>query len=236
MIRSRRSGTARQRRTRNPETSKCFARIWIPALGRFAEDPRRNPYAGTTGPNTAGNGSLMRLAPVPLSHFRDPARALELAADSSRTTHAAPAAVDACRYFAGLLVGCLTGASREELLSPRYAPPGIDRSAQPLAPEIDEIAAGSFLRKGEAEIHASGYVVHTLEAADPQPLWRDIQRLEQSIRQKILLQPNQAVNPESRETPSVDSKRADHDVRSKFYNDFIDEVQFGLVKMIFRGE
>lgn len=27
-----------------------------------------------------------------------------------------------CRYFAGLLLGCLKGASKEELLSPRYSP------------------------------------------------------------------------------------------------------------------
>src|SRR5262245_22893371 len=34
------------------------------ALRRYMND--RNPYAGPTGPTTAGNGSIMRLAPVPL--------------------------------------------------------------------------------------------------------------------------------------------------------------------------
>src|SRR5690606_37162554 len=87
------------------------------------------------------------------------------AADSSRTTHATSAAVDASCYFAGLLVGCLLGASRDELLTPRYAPPGVDWAEQPLVAEVDAVAAGSFLEKTEAEIHASGYVIHTLEAA-----------------------------------------------------------------------
>ncbi len=135
------------------------------ALERFARDPERNPYAGSTDPNTAGNGSLMRLAPTVLFHARDARTAIAAAADSSRTTHGAPAAVDACRYFAGLLVGCFEGASREELLSPRYAPPGVEWSERPLVPEIDEVAAGSYLRKTEPGLQASGYVVQTLEAA-----------------------------------------------------------------------
>ncbi len=63
-------------------TGRCFdiGNAIAEALGRFAEDARRNRYAGSIGSNTAGNGPLMRLAPVPLAHFRDPARALELAA------------------------------------------------------------------------------------------------------------------------------------------------------------
>ena len=31
-----------------------------------------------------------------------------------------------CRYFGGLIVGCLLGATKEELLSPRYSPCGGD--------------------------------------------------------------------------------------------------------------
>ena len=36
------------------------------------------------------------LAPVPLAYRENPARAIHYAAESSRTTHGAPAAVDAC--------------------------------------------------------------------------------------------------------------------------------------------
>jgi ADP-ribosylglycohydrolase len=35
----------------------------------------------------------------------------------------------------------------------------------PLAPEIDEVAAGAFRRRDLSEIHGSGYVVRSLEAA-----------------------------------------------------------------------
>jgi len=75
------------------------------------------PFAGSTDPFTAGNGSLMRLAPVPLAFRANFRLAIHNAGESSRTTHGAPAAVDACRYFAGLLLGALGGRSKEEILS-----------------------------------------------------------------------------------------------------------------------
>lgn len=53
------------------------------------------PYAGSADPWSAGNGSIMRLAPVPLFYAEDPALALEMCARSSATTHAAKNAVDA---------------------------------------------------------------------------------------------------------------------------------------------
>jgi hypothetical protein len=46
------------------------------------------------------------------------------AGESSRTTHAAPTAVDACRYFAGLLLGALEGRSKEEMLRSFFPGPG----------------------------------------------------------------------------------------------------------------
>lgn len=145
-------------------TGRCFdvGHTVRAALARF--ESSRNPYSGKTDADSAGNGSLMRLAPVPLRYHPDPEQAITLAADSSRTTHAAPEAVDACRYFAGLIVGALQGAPRESLLAPLYAPvPGLwDRS--PLSPRVAEVAAGSFRGKTADEIEASGYVVHTLEA------------------------------------------------------------------------
>jgi ADP-ribosylglycohydrolase len=122
------------------------------------------PY-GCTDPDTAGNGSLMRLAPVPLYFCRRPREAIEAAAQSSRTTHGARTAVDACRYYAGLIVGALEGRSKEELLAPRFSPAPDIWEEDPLAPEIDEIAAGSFRSKSPPEIEGTGYVVRSLEAA-----------------------------------------------------------------------
>ena len=103
--------------------------------------------------------------PYRCSFARQPADALAKAADSSRTTHGAQTAVDACRYLAGLIVGALQGMSKDQLSAPGFSPvPGLWEH-QPLSPEVNEIAQGSFRRRNPPEIRGSGYVVHTLEAA-----------------------------------------------------------------------
>lgn len=124
-----------------------------------------DPFAGSTNPNAAGNGSLMRLAPVPMRYAASPQEAIDRSAESSMTTHGAPECVDACRYYAGLLVGALNGVDKEMLLSPRYCPVDGLWQSSPLARKIDEIAAGSLKRKEPPAIRGTGYVVDTLEAA-----------------------------------------------------------------------
>jgi ADP-ribosyl-[dinitrogen reductase] hydrolase len=126
-----------------------------------------NPFSGSELPDTAGNGSLMRLAPIPLFFASNPKQAIHYASESSRTTHATKAAVDACRYFAGLLVGALHGKPKSELLSP-YFYPGDEPdfwNENGLDSKIAAIGAGSFKRKEPPEIRGTGYVVASLEAA-----------------------------------------------------------------------
>jgi ADP-ribosylglycohydrolase len=146
-------------------TGRCFdiGNTVRAALHRYQETG--DPYAGSTHPLSAGNGSIMRLAPVPMCFVQEPQKAIDLAAASSRTTHAAVAAVDACRYLAALLVGVLRGASKMDLLGDHFTPvPGLWKK-QPLVAEIAEIATGSFRVKQPPEIKGSGYVVRSLEAA-----------------------------------------------------------------------
>ena len=139
-------------------TGRCFD-IGITVSGALSKYLQTgNPFAGSTDPHSAGNGSLMRLAPIPLAYRSNVNLAIHYAAESSRTTHAAPAALDACRYCAALIVGALEGRSKGELLSPNFY-------ANPLVPEIAEIAAGSFKEKNPPAIAGTGYVVKSLEAA-----------------------------------------------------------------------
>ena len=112
-----------------------------------------------------GNGSLVRVAPVPIFFAGDPGRTVEEAAAMSRTTHAAPESVDACRYFAGLLSGAILGVPVSTLASPMYEPvEGFWESAA-LCPPIATVAAGSFLAREPPAIRAGGGAVHCLEAA-----------------------------------------------------------------------
>ncbi len=133
------------------------------ALRRF--DRTGEPFSGSTDPYSAGNGSLMRLAPVVLFYANMPQIAIERAADSSRTTHGAAAAVDACRYMTGLILGALHGEDKQTLLENDYWPIENDSGKRHLVPEIAEIAEGSFRRRQPPQIKGTGYVVRSLEAA-----------------------------------------------------------------------
>ena len=137
------------------------------SLSRF--ENTHEPYPGSTAQNTAGSGSLMRLAPVPMFYARHPQMAIEKSADSSRTTHANPKAVDACCYFCALLLGALNGQPKEALLSPiiewQFLEPETIGLLLDLAPDIVEVANGSFKQKQPPDIQGSGYVVRGLEAS-----------------------------------------------------------------------
>ncbi|MSU92336.1 ADP-ribosylglycohydrolase family protein [Rhodobacteraceae bacterium 2CG4] len=119
----------------NSHTGTCFdigiTTSW--ALARFAQGG--DPFAGSTDPRSAGNGGIMRLAPVVLAFHADPERMREVAALQSRTTHAAPE----CLEFAAQLADAIHAEIRGEgaLVT------GLSR----------------------ASVSSSGYVRHTFDAA-----------------------------------------------------------------------
>jgi len=122
-------------------TGTCFdiGTTTVRALHRFEQTGE--PYCGTDDPRAAGNGSLMRLAPVPLRFANHPAEAIERSGDSSRTTHAARVCVDACRYFGGLIAGAVCGAKKDEWRARIHARADIER----LADQLHTAAAASGL-------------------------------------------------------------------------------------------
>ena len=133
------------------------------ALGRF--EKTGEPLSGSTDPHSAANGSIMRLAPVPLFYAKSPREAIDRSAESSRTTHALAVCVDACRYLGALIVGAVAGAGKTDLLGDHYSPiPGYWEE-RPLVAEIAEIAAGSFKRREPPDIKGTTYVVRSIEAA-----------------------------------------------------------------------
>ena len=121
-----------------------------------------DPMSGSTDGYSAGNGSLMRLAPVPIRFARDLETAVDIAGESSRVTHGAEEAVDACRAYTAMLVAALGGAERDAILA-TPAPSG--PADRPLAPAVVEVMEGSWRHKPDDKIVGSGYVVAALEAA-----------------------------------------------------------------------
>jgi ADP-ribosylglycohydrolase len=133
------------------------------ALYRFAQKPA--PFCGDTSPHAAGNGSLMRLAPAPLAFANEPQEAIDMAGESSRTTHGAPECVESCRYFAGLLLAALSGLPKQDILNNNYEPAVAHFLRNPLVGKVAEVAGGSFAVKAPPQIRGRGYVIDTLEAA-----------------------------------------------------------------------
>jgi ADP-ribosyl-[dinitrogen reductase] hydrolase len=124
------------------------------ALSRFEETGEVfvNP-----DPNRAGNGSLMRLAPVAIAAGGDVDRAVDLARRQSACTHGAPVCLDACGLYAELLVEAISGAPKREVLGRRPVLFGHD--------DVAAIALGSYRVKKRHEIRSTGFVLATLEAA-----------------------------------------------------------------------
>ena len=146
-------------------TGECFdiGNTTLKALDDFRLTG--NPYSTITDDSAAGNGSIMRLAPIPMYYYQNPEEALKYAALSSKTTHANEMCVDACRYMAGIIVGLLNGESKETVLSSMYSPVENYFDNEPLCNAIKEVASSLFKTKQPPEIKGTGFVVESLEAA-----------------------------------------------------------------------
>lgn len=138
-------------------TGECFdiGMTVCAALGRYQASG--DPMAGSTDRRAAGNGSLMRLAPVVLFGFPDAERTDVLVADSSRTTHGAQEAIECCLVLGRAIANALRGAPKSQVLA-------VDAHALTEA-KVIAIARGDFYAKTRADIAGSGYSVASLEAA-----------------------------------------------------------------------
>ena len=143
---------------RMSSNGRCFdvGNATYDALERF--ETTGDPIVGSTDPYSAGNGCIMRLAPVPMFFHADREAVLMRSADSSRTTHGAPECLDASRLFGAILHQALSGTNKESIV--------FAHGADGLTTEnVQAIARGDWRDKSEKEIKGSGYVVRSLEAA-----------------------------------------------------------------------
>ncbi|WP_299018084.1 ADP-ribosylglycohydrolase family protein [uncultured Photobacterium sp.] len=148
----------------NSVTRRCFdiGNTVSDALDRYVTTG--NPNAGSSGPNSAGNGSLMRLAPVsiffaPVKHV-ELATVLERAKASSVVTHAERRAIEGCQIMAWLLYQVFDGVNCKSSLFEKLSCAFSD-----LSEDMSRITTGSFLTKTRDQIRGTGFVVDSLEAA-----------------------------------------------------------------------
>lgn len=146
-------------------TGACFdiGGTTITSLKRYLGT--NNPYAGVDTSDTAGNGSLMRLAPAVLFAFETHQDYLQLAEMSSKTTHANKEAVECCRLMAYVLGEILLDSPKNKILTNTAMNTPWDECVGISSPSVLNIAYKTFLTKSRDEIKGSGYCVESLEAA-----------------------------------------------------------------------
>ena len=158
-------------------TGRCFdiGLTTARSLQRFREGG--DPFCGSTNSASAGNGCIMRLAPVPMYFFPNVDEATRLAGESSRTTHGAPECIESCQLLAAMICSALAGHDKDSVLF------GQDGSRY-RSPNVRAIAAGEYRKKSVDQISSSGYVIHCLEAS-AWCLWR-----ASSYREAVLMAVN----------------------------------------------
>lgn len=120
-----------------------------------------DPISGPTGLDTSGNGSIMRLAPIPLFFSQDLDLCLHYAGESSRTTHGSPLCLSACRLLALLISRALVATSKQDIfINLGTTLPTSDRHDE-LIPILD----GSFVDLEYHQLTGSGYVIESLISA-----------------------------------------------------------------------
>lgn len=158
----------------NSVTGYCFdiGNTVKRALRQYGQNGE--PYSGSVDPMSAGNGSLMRLAPIVLFYSQHIVRKvdalqqlLNMVALSSRTTHGEARAIAACQLMAllidkALLIDPSLNDGKDAVL--KLAESELS-ALDSLPEEIALIASGTYRHKARNEIASSGYVVHSLEAA-----------------------------------------------------------------------
>lgn len=126
------------------------------ALSKFKKTG--NPFSGDINPNKAGNGCLMRLAPVPLYFYKDRALAIKMSSESARTTHGANECIAASGLFGAMLHAAIGADDKEQILLSHQI-------SDIQSAKLQAIAKGHYFGKDAADIKGSGYVVESLEAA-----------------------------------------------------------------------
>lgn len=138
-------------------TGDCFdiGNTVVTALKRYLDT--QEPYSGSTDVGSSGNGSLMRLAPIPMFYSHSLSGCIELAGDSSRTTHGSALCIDACRYFSSVLWQAFRSESKDQIL--------FQNTYTPYTKEVSSISRGEFVEKNYSQIRGSGFAIESLEAA-----------------------------------------------------------------------
>ncbi len=138
-------------------TGECFdiGHTTLTALRKYLMT--KNPMAGSSDIRTAGNGGIMRLAPIPMYYAHHINDVIFYAGESSKTTHGAKEAMECAQLLATQIQAALSGQSKKEILS--------DCRFNPSERKVINIQNQSYKYKIIDEVKGTGYVIDSLEAA-----------------------------------------------------------------------
>ncbi|MFP4021767.1 MAG: ADP-ribosylglycohydrolase family protein [Halanaerobium sp.] len=141
-------------------TGKCFD-IGV-NTARSLEYFEENGELPPERDRAAGNGSLMRLAPVPIFFRDDFEAAIKYSGESSLTTHNNKMAVDSCRYFGGLLQQFINSRIKMKAFKIKVIKDtAVDLN---LDERVIKAVNGAFTKE-RSQIKSDGFVIHSLEAS-----------------------------------------------------------------------
>lgn len=136
-------------------TGHCFdiGNTTATALTRLETSGHIDPVCGEFA---AGNGSIMRLAPIPIAYLWSPQAAVAAARRQSFITHGGDEPMDACAVMASGMVWAMR---REDPPTERELRPG------KLSPALLQMFDFGAVQPTRDEVRGSGYVIESLQAA-----------------------------------------------------------------------
>lgn len=144
-----------------------------------------DPIAGETSYNNSGNGSLMRLAPIPLLYHKDGLeKMVEMSHASSVTTHGSKITLDALSYFVCVYDKILKGETDKASLI-KIKDSQLIRFGITDPTVVEDIHELDFEALKRYDLNPTGFVVHSLICA----LWclRHTNSFEEAVLKAVNL-------------------------------------------------
>jgi ADP-ribosyl-[dinitrogen reductase] hydrolase len=128
-------------------------------MAGYVRDPERcsSQYHATHPDSSAGNGALMRCAPIALFYLKSPDQLVEVSRASARVTHHDPKTQSSCVILNTWIQAAIRRGVRDARAE---AIAMLDETELPAWHRLEQIEGYK-----EDDIKSSGYTVHTLEAA-----------------------------------------------------------------------
>lgn len=125
----------------------------------------KNPKAGSKEIHHSGNGSIMRLAPIPIYFYQNINKTIQYSAESSLTTHGSPECIESCMLLGAILnlfINNINNESKKELIFNS----NLENILNLKEPKVIQLLNGdSWLKLKYEELPNTGYVIDTLISA-----------------------------------------------------------------------